>query len=119
MPPFTVGNYLATRLDQIGVKHYFVVPGDFNLILLDQLLENKSMEQIGCCNELNAAYAAEGYARINGCGAVVTTMNVGAFSALDPFDLESSLRQTAFAFAGRVTTAAGVRAQASGWPFED
>ena len=30
-------------------------------------------------------------------------------SALDPFDLESSLRQTAFVFAGRVTTAAGVR----------
>jgi nicotinamidase-related amidase len=30
-------------------------------------------------------------------------------SALDPFDLESSLRQTAFLFAGRVTTAAGVR----------
>src|SRR4051794_36734230 len=31
-----------------------------------------------------------------------------AVSALDPFDLESSLRQTAFLFAGRVTTAAGV-----------
>jgi nicotinamidase-related amidase len=30
-------------------------------------------------------------------------------SALDPFDIESSLRQTAFLFAGRVTTAAGVR----------
>ena len=32
-----------------------------------------------------------------------------AISALEPFDLESSLRQTAFLFAGRVTTAAGVR----------
>ena len=32
-----------------------------------------------------------------------------ATSALEPFDLESSLRQTAFLFAGRVTTAAGVR----------
>jgi nicotinamidase-related amidase len=31
-----------------------------------------------------------------------------AISALDPFDMESSLRQTAFLFAGRVTTAAGV-----------
>ncbi len=31
-----------------------------------------------------------------------------AVSALDPFDLESSLRQTAFLFAGRVTTAAGI-----------
>jgi hypothetical protein len=25
MPQFTVGSYLATRLEQIGVKHYFVV----------------------------------------------------------------------------------------------
>jgi nicotinamidase-related amidase len=32
-----------------------------------------------------------------------------AVSALEPFDLESSLHQTAFLFAGRVTTAAGVR----------
>jgi nicotinamidase-related amidase len=31
-----------------------------------------------------------------------------AVSALEPFDLEASLRQTSFLFAGRVTTAAGV-----------
>ena len=31
-----------------------------------------------------------------------------AVSALEPFDLESSLRQTAFVFAGLITTAAGV-----------
>ncbi|MBV9048163.1 MAG: cysteine hydrolase [Solirubrobacterales bacterium] len=32
-----------------------------------------------------------------------------AISALEPFDFEASLRQTALVFAGRVTTAAGVR----------
>jgi nicotinamidase-related amidase len=32
-----------------------------------------------------------------------------AISALEPFDLEASLRQTAFLFAGRLTTADGVR----------
>ena len=42
-----------------------------------------------------------------------------AISALDPFDLESSLRQTAFVFAGRVTTAAGVRVRSAGRPFQD
>jgi pyruvate decarboxylase len=83
MPDFTIGNYLATRLEQIGIRHYFMIPGDYNLVLLDQLLANRNMEQIGCCNELNASYAAEGYARVNGCGAVVTTMNVGSFSALN------------------------------------
>jgi|SRR2546430_11135293 TPP-dependent 2-oxoacid decarboxylase len=80
---YTVGNYLAARLEQMGIKHYFVVPGDYNLVLLDQLLWDKNMQQIGCCNELNAAYAAEGYARINGAGAVIVTFNVGAFSAIN------------------------------------
>ncbi len=83
MADFTVGKYLATRLEQIGLKHYFMVPGDYNLVLLDELLENKNIEQIGCCNELNAAYAAEGYARVNGAAAVLTTFNVGAYSALN------------------------------------
>ena len=32
-----------------------------------------------------------------------------ATSALDPFDLEASLRQTAFLFAGRITDSSGVR----------
>ena len=32
-----------------------------------------------------------------------------AISALEPFDLEAFLRQTVFVFAGRVTTAEGVR----------
>ena len=83
MADFTVGKYLAARLEQIGLKHYFMVPGDYNLVLLDELLTNENLQQIGCCNELNAAYAAEGYARANGAGAVFTTYNVGAYSALN------------------------------------
>src|SRR6516162_5497550 len=62
----TLGGYLATRLEQAGVRHYFVVPGDFNLVLLDQFLTNPRLKMIGCCNELNAGYAADGYARFNG-----------------------------------------------------
>ena len=83
MADFTVGKYLAARLEQIGLKHYFMVPGDYNLVLLDEMLENENLEQIGCCNELNAAYAAEGYARVKAAGAVLTTFNVGAYSALN------------------------------------
>ena len=37
MPTTTVGKYLATRLEEIGLKHYFMVPGDYNLVLLDEL----------------------------------------------------------------------------------
>lgn len=31
-----VGTYLGRRLAQIGVREYFAVPGDYNLLLLDQ-----------------------------------------------------------------------------------
>jgi pyruvate decarboxylase len=82
-PESTVGTYLATRLEQAGVRDYFVVPGDFNLILLDQILENPRLRMIGCCNELNAGYAAEGYARSNGVAAIVVTYSVGGLSALN------------------------------------
>ena len=80
---YTVGTYLAERLSQIGLKHHFVVAGDYNLVLLDQLLTNKSMEQIYCSNELNCGFSAEGYARAQGAGAAVVTFSVGAISALN------------------------------------
>ena len=79
----SVGEYLARRLEQAGVRHFFTVPGDFNLVLLDQLLKNPRLQLIGCCNELNAGYASEGYARSNGIGAFVVTYSVGALSALN------------------------------------
>jgi pyruvate decarboxylase len=80
---FTVGSYLAERLSQIGVKHHFAVAGDFNLVLLDQLLTNRGTEQVYCCNELNCGYSAEGYARARGVGAAVTTYSVGGLSAFN------------------------------------
>ncbi len=79
----SVGEYLGKRLEQVGIRHYFTVPGDFNLLLLDQLLKNPGLQMIGCCNELNAGYAAEGYARANGIGALVVTYSVGGLSALN------------------------------------
>ena len=82
MADFTVGKYLAARFEQIGLKHYFMVPGDYNLVLLDELLRNENLQQIGCCNELNAAYAAEGYAGPT-APAPCSTYNVGAYSALN------------------------------------
>jgi len=79
----SVGSYLATRLEEVGVRQYFAVPGDYNLILLDELLKNTDLEMIGCCNELNAGYAADGYARANGVAAQVVTFSVGGLSALN------------------------------------
>lgn len=70
----SIGGYLAKRLASVGVHHYFTVPGDFTLSLLDELLKEKSLSMVGCCNELNAGYAADGYARATkGLGVVVVT----------------------------------------------
>ena len=67
----TVGTYLAQRLQELGLTDYFAIPGDYNLGLLDELLKNTSLNMINCCNELNAGYAADGYARIKGVSALV------------------------------------------------
>lgn len=80
---FTVGDYLLTRLAEIGIRHVFGVPGDYNLVFLDRLLDRGEMEWVGTANELNAAYAADGYARIAGVGALVTAYGVGELSALN------------------------------------
>jgi pyruvate decarboxylase len=80
---YTVGSYLAARLSQIGLKHHFVVAGDFNLVLLAELLKNKELEQVCCCNQLNCGYAAEGYARACGAAAAVVTFSVGGLSAIN------------------------------------
>ncbi|KAL5611166.1 hypothetical protein FOBRF1_007283 [Fusarium oxysporum] len=83
MSPFTVGDYLAERLVQIGIRHHFIVPGDYNLILLDKLEAHPSLTEIGCTNELNCSLAAEGYARANGIGVCIVTYSVGAFSTFN------------------------------------
>ncbi|KZT54702.1 pyruvate decarboxylase [Calocera cornea HHB12733] len=78
----TLGNYLLERLIQLGVKQAFGVPGDFNMPFLDLIEDHPNIGYVGCCNELNAGYAADGYARVTGkVGAVITTFGVGELSA--------------------------------------
>ncbi|KAJ4733560.1 Pyruvate decarboxylase [Rhynchospora pubera] len=79
----TLGRHVARRLVQAGVNDVFSVPGDFNLTLLDHLLAEPGLNLIGCCNELNAGYAADGYARARGVGACVVTFTVGGLSVLN------------------------------------
>jgi TPP-dependent 2-oxoacid decarboxylase len=82
-PTTTLGGYLAARLAQAGITDFFGVPGDYNLVLLDELLKQPGLRMVGCCNELNAGYAADGYARVRGFSAVVVTYMVGATSLLN------------------------------------
>jgi indolepyruvate decarboxylase len=78
-----LGDFLLRRLKEAGVRHLFGVPGDYNLELLQQLQDSGALKWIGTCNELNASYAADGYARLNGLGAVLVTNGVGALSAIN------------------------------------
>jgi indolepyruvate decarboxylase len=78
-----IGDFLLRRLQEAGVRHLFGLPGDYNLELLQQLQDAGALKWIGTCSELNASYAADGYARLNGLGALLVTNGVGALSAIN------------------------------------
>lgn len=80
---YTVSDYLLDRLNELGLRDLFGVPGDFNLQFLDHVIEHEGIAWVGNANELNAGYAADGYARVNGIGALVTTYGVGELSAIN------------------------------------
>jgi len=100
MPPIKVGDYLFRRLHELGIRSVFGVPGgqsfpqtdlephthrltqasDYELALLDLVTEN-GLTWLGNPNELVASYAADGYARVKGAAAYVTTFGPGELSA--------------------------------------
>ena len=79
----SIGNFLIRRLQEVGIRHIFGVPGDYNLGFMQQLEDRGEPTWIGNCNELNASYATDAYARINGIGAMVVTHGVGTLSAVN------------------------------------
>lgn len=77
----TLGRYLFDCLKQEGIAEIFGIPGDYNFSLLDELERYEGIRFIGGRNELGAGYAADGYARIRGMSALITTFGVGEMSA--------------------------------------
>ncbi|KAL9627262.1 MAG: hypothetical protein Q9204_006694, partial [Flavoplaca sp. TL-2023a] len=80
--PVDVAEYLFRRLHQVGIRGIHGVPGDYNLVALDYI-PKAGLSWVGNVNELNAGYAADGYARVKGISAVVTTFGVGELSLLN------------------------------------
>lgn len=80
---FTVADYLLTRLQQLGLDKVFQVPGDYVAEFMDALEAFDGIDAVGDVNELGAGYAADGYARYKGIGAVSVQFGVGTFSALN------------------------------------
>ncbi|KAJ5455572.1 uncharacterized protein N7458_003836 [Penicillium daleae] len=80
MAETSVGVYLFSRLGELGIKSISGVPGDYELVLLDMIPE-AGLTWHGNANELIAGYAADGYARVSGVAAFVTTYGPGELSA--------------------------------------
>ncbi|QPN89354.1 alpha-keto acid decarboxylase family protein [Proteus vulgaris] len=79
----TVIEYILNQLYDLGISDIFGVAGDYAFPIEDTICNNNHLRWIGNCNELNAAYAADGYARIKGMAALSTTFGVGELSAIN------------------------------------
>lgn len=92
---WTVGRYLATRLEQLGIRYLFGVPGDHLGPFLTIMHATTGVRWVGTPTEIGGGYAADAYARVRaadadlakgeqGVAAVAVTYGVGAFSLLNP-----------------------------------
>ena len=79
----SVVTYALDRLADLGIGHVFGVPGDYAFPINDAVEVHSRLTWVPSANELNAAYAADGYARRRGAGIVCTTYGVGELSALN------------------------------------
>src|ERR671925_25391 len=77
-----IGHYLLRRLEDAGVTHVFGVPGDYVLKFYDELARSP-LEHVGTTREDTAAFAADGYARCRGLGALAVTYGVGALNVVN------------------------------------
>ncbi len=75
----SIGSYLIRRLRDYGIEDVFGIPGDYVLSFYGEL-ERSPINVVGCTREDCAGFAADGYARIRGMGAVCVTYCVGGLS---------------------------------------
>lgn len=81
--PFTVADYLLTRLKQLDVTEVFQIPGDYVKHFTQTLEHFDGVTAIGAINELDAGYAADAYGRTRGLAAISLQYGVSTFSALN------------------------------------
>ncbi len=79
----SVIDYIVQRLVDEGITDCFGVPGDYAFPVCDAVDRSPNIRWVGCSNELNASYAADGYARVRGAAMLSTTYGVGELSAIN------------------------------------
>lgn len=96
----TVASYIVNRLSALGIDKVFGVPGDYPFPILDAIEANTSIDWVGCSNELNASFAADGYARSKGAAILSVTYGVGELSAVNGLMSCMAERVPVFAIVG-------------------
>lgn len=79
----SVADYIVERLAAEGIDRCFGVAGDYVFPICDAVDSSAKVKWTGCSNELNASYAADGYARVRGAAMLATTYGVGELSAIN------------------------------------
>ena len=74
--------YIIKKLEELGVNDFFGIPNEYNMNLLYAVENNPNTNWIGCTNEQNAGHSADGYARIRGYGALITSFGSGELSSI-------------------------------------
>jgi indolepyruvate decarboxylase len=67
----------------MGLAHLFSIAGDYAIEWLNRYVTPSSIEIVEEVNEVNAGYAADGYARLKGIGALCVTYSAGALCAVN------------------------------------
>ncbi|MCX8472138.1 MAG: thiamine pyrophosphate-binding protein [Sediminibacterium sp.] len=104
-----VAEYVIARLVDLGITECFGLPGDYAFGIDRAAIHNKNLNYIGCNNELNASYAADGYARMKGAAMLTTTFGVGELSALNGVMGAKAENVVIFHLVGGPSTALQVR----------
>lgn len=78
-----VSEYLARRVEELGVKHVFMIPGGGAMHLNDSFGKSPHLEYVCNHHEQACAIAVEGYARTNGnIGVAVVTSGPGGTNTI-------------------------------------
>ncbi len=78
----TIAGYLLRSLKAAGAHHVFGVPGDYILRFYEEMSKSP-IRHVGTTREDTAAFAADGYARCQGIGALAITYGVGALNVVN------------------------------------
>lgn len=78
-----LSDYIIQYLEQLNIKHMFMLPGGGAMHLNDSLGKSKKMQYVVCLHEQACAIAAEAYARVtNKPGLLMVTTGPGGTNAI-------------------------------------